>query len=165
MRFLLLLLFSLVSCTVPQKISRIEISIQQQSLKLMNGTITTRSYPISTSKLGIGDRHGSFKTPLGVMIIIEKIGAGMPANTSFKGRIPCNRAYGRDGIVARILRLHGLEDQNKNVKSRNLYIHGTPFVADIGRAASYGCIRMKPADIIDIFDKVNVGTIVEILKK
>lgn len=162
MRFFLLSLFLLASCAAPQKISRVEISIQQQSLKLMSGTNVTRSYPVSTSKFGIGDRRGSFKTPLGVMMVIEKIGAGMSASTGFKGRVPCNHAYGRDGIVARILRLHGLENQNKNVKNRNLYIHGTPFVADIGRAASYGCIRMKPVDIIDMFDRVDIGTIVEI---
>jgi lipoprotein-anchoring transpeptidase ErfK/SrfK len=37
-------------------------------------------------------------------------------------------------------------------------IHGTNRPSSIGTFASYGCIRMYNQDIVDLFDRVNVGT-------
>jgi lipoprotein-anchoring transpeptidase ErfK/SrfK len=37
-------------------------------------------------------------------------------------------------------------------------IHGTNRPESIGKFVSYGCIRMHNADIIHLFDQVNVGT-------
>ncbi|MCC2113722.1 MAG: L,D-transpeptidase [Hyphomicrobiales bacterium] len=37
-------------------------------------------------------------------------------------------------------------------------IHGTNRPKSVGRFASYGCIRMYNSDIIDLFDRVRVGT-------
>ncbi|MCW6509458.1 L,D-transpeptidase [Hyphomicrobiales bacterium BP6-180914] len=43
-------------------------------------------------------------------------------------------------------------------------IHGTNRPDSIGRAASFGCIRMHNRDIVDLFDRVAVGTPVVMLQ-
>ena len=42
-------------------------------------------------------------------------------------------------------------------------IHGTNRPDSIGKAASYGCIRMSNQDILDLYDRVEVGTPVVML--
>ena len=42
-------------------------------------------------------------------------------------------------------------------------IHGTNVPRSIGKAASHGCIRMRKADVEELFALVNVGDAVEIL--
>ena len=71
-------------------------------------------------------------------------------------------APGRDPIVTRILHLKGLEAQNRHTFGRTIYIHGTPEEAKIGMPASYGCIRMRSRDVIELFDTVGVGARVEV---
>jgi lipoprotein-anchoring transpeptidase ErfK/SrfK len=97
------------------------------------------------------------------MYVHEKIGGGAKPGTVFKSRRPTGEvvkpnAPGRDPIVSRILWLEGQERANANTKERMIYIHGTPEERNIGRPASYGCIRMKSKDVIDLYDRVGVGT-------
>jgi lipoprotein-anchoring transpeptidase ErfK/SrfK len=121
-----------------------------------------RSFPISTSKFGVGTREGSYQTPTGRFRISEKIGAGMPINTAFKARVPVRTSAADlaadDLVMSRILWLDGLEDANANTHSRYIYIHGTNHEDLIGTAASHGCIRMRNADVAELFDLVDVET-------
>jgi lipoprotein-anchoring transpeptidase ErfK/SrfK len=93
------------------------------------------------------------------MRVRKKIGHDMPAGTVFKSRVPTGEilpvdAPGRDPIVTRILWLDGLEPRNRNAFSRYIYIHGTPEERNIGLPVSYGCIRMRSNDVIELFDIV-----------
>jgi len=132
------------------------------------------SYPISTSKYGIGNNSGSNKTPLGRHRIVSKLGRNAPLGAIFKrrrniGKIAKTCKNGTDLITTRILRLEGLEkglNRGKGVDSfqRCIYIHGTPEENIIGKPASHGCIRMKNRDIIKLFDSVKRNTLVAINK-
>jgi len=135
---------------------------------LIRDGLKVATYPVSTSKFGIGDRPSSYSTPLGAMEIARKIGQGAPAGAVFKnrqytGEVLRPNVTGRDPIVTRILHLRGLESQNARAFDRGIYIHGTPEERKIGRPASYGCIRMKSRDVIRVFDNVPVGTRVEVV--
>ena len=125
------------------------------------------TYPVSTSKFGVGDIPGSKGTPLGDLEIASKIGAGAPSGAVFKdrrrtGEVVRPGAPGRDPIVSRILWLRGLEPQNARAFSRYIYIHGTPEERNIGLPASYGCVRMCSRDVIQLFDLVGTGARVTI---
>ena len=102
------------------------------------------------------------KTPLGRFRIAEKIGAGEPIDIAYKARVPVNASAealkGDDLIMSRILWLDGLEEANANTHARYIYIHGTNHEEKIGGPASHGCIRMKNADIAELFELVEVGT-------
>lgn len=131
----------------------------------------TKTYPVSTAKLGVGNEINSYRTPLGRLRIVEKIGEGAPLGTVFKGRkpvsdIPVQEALANkeeDFILTRILRLEGLESCNSNTYERYIYIHGTNQESQIGQPASRGCIRMRNADIIELFELLPDGVDVEIL--
>jgi L,D-transpeptidase catalytic domain len=125
------------------------------------------TYPISTSKFGLGDLPGSSGTPLGALEIAKKIGSGAPSGAAFKDRRPTGEivppdAPGRDIIVSRILWLRGKERQNARAYSRYIYIHGTPEERNIGLPVSYGCIRMRSRDVIELFGIVGTGARVKI---
>lgn len=147
--------------------SEIVVSVKQQKMVVMEKGQTVVTYPVSTSKFGTGDAHGSYATPLGSLRVQEKIGGGAPLGAVFKSRqltgevLPPN-AKGRDPIVTRILWLEGTEEKNRNSFERCIYIHGTPQEEKLGKPASYGCIRMKSADVIDLFERVEVKTPVRI---
>lgn len=135
---------------------------------VFNKGVEVARYDVSTSKFGVGDRPGSYATPLGEMMVKEKIGAGQPSGMKFKsrratGEIVQPNAPGRDPIVSRILWLKGLEAQNRRAFDRGIYIHGTAEEWRIGTPASYGCIRMRSRDVIQLFDQVGVGTRVEVV--
>ena len=120
------------------------------------------TYPVSTSKFGLGDFPGSSGTPLGALEVAQKIGGGAPSGAVFKdrrrtGEIVLPDAPGRDPIVSRILWLRGREPQNALAYSRYIYIHGTPEERNIGLPVSYGCIRMRSRDVIELFDIVGNG--------
>jgi len=145
------------------------ISVKDQKMALMEKGRPVAVYPVSTSKFCLGDTPGSYGTPLGKMMIAQKIGNGAPAGAVFKSRQPTGEvlppnAPGRDPIVTRILRLTGQEPENARAFARHIYIHGTPEESTIGRPASYGCVRMKSGDVIDLFDRVPTGTQVNITK-
>jgi lipoprotein-anchoring transpeptidase ErfK/SrfK len=120
-------------------------------------------YPVSTSKFGVGDTPGSYATPLGVLRVKEKIGHALPPGSVFKSRQPTGEvlvvnAPGRDPIVTRILWLEGLDNNNRNAYRRYIYIHGTPEERNIGKPVSYGCIRMKSKDVIELFNTVGLNS-------
>jgi L,D-transpeptidase YbiS len=146
----------------------IHVSIRHQKLALRRGRKIIRRYPISTSRFGLGTEQGSHRTPLGKFRISDKIGAGMPAGTIFVGRVPlgANEPLPKtnDLILSRILWLDGVESHNANTRDRFIYIHGTRHEEKIGQPHSHGCIRMRNADVIELFDLVGVGTLVKISK-
>lgn len=141
---------------------RIEVSVGTQTLSLWDGTRQVGHWPCSTSKFGIGFLEGSNKTPLGAFRIAEKHGAGAGLHTIFKGRVPQGEwdpahQTSDDLILGRILWLEGCENRNANTKGRYIYIHGTNGEHLVGQAASHGCIRMRNADVTELFDTVETG--------
>ena len=140
----------------------IHISIRDQQLTLKEDETPIRSYPVSTSRFGIGAEEGSMKTPTGRFRVAEKIGADMPRDTVFRSRVPLGPAdplpLTEDLVMSRILWLDGLDEHNANTRDRFIYIHGTKHEDKIGSPASHGCVRMRNADIIDLFDLVEEDT-------
>jgi L,D-transpeptidase YbiS len=151
----------------PQTGHKVVIDSRTQSLKLVRGAQILFEAPVSTSRFGLGFENGSHKTPTGKFCIHQKIGGEMPAGTVFKGRQPVTNpvdlSLEQDLITSRILWLDGIEEQNAQTKERYIYIHGTNHEDLIGQPASGGCIRMRNSDVVQLFDKVEVGTLVEIL--
>lgn len=147
--------------------TRIVIEVPTQKLQVLAGETVQWEAPVSTSKHGIGCEEGSHRTPPGRFRICEKIGAGAPAWAVFKGR-RWTGDYGdrddeQDQILSRILWLDGLEEANANTRERYVYLHGTNAEAAIGQPASIGCVRLRNDDMIALFDRVSVGTEVEIV--
>ena len=152
------------------------IDISEQRLYLYSNNDLILSYPVSTSKYGEGQTENSFKTPLGLHEIKEKIGHKAPINTIFTARVNTNKRADvqieqndteDDFVTSRILWLDGLEDginRGLGVDSYNryIYIHGTHEEGLIGQKASHGCIRMFNNDVIELFDIVSEGTKVQI---
>ena len=159
----------LASCAAPRDTEHhIVVSVHDQKLALLEKGALVATYPVSTSKFGPGDRPGSYGTPLGELEIANKIGDGAPPGTVFKDRrrtreLVAVNAPGRDPIVTRIIWLRGREAQNRNAYGRDIYIHGTPEERNIGRPASYGCIRMRSIDIINLYSQVGQGAEVSII--
>lgn len=152
----------------------IDIDLGRQLLVLSGAD--ERHYSVSTAINGAGEGNGSFRTPRGRHRIRAKIGAGEPVNTVFRGRRPSGEIYSpawaqqypeRDWILTRILWLCGEEPGfNRfgavDTMRRYIYIHGAPDSAAMGQPGSIGCIRMHNADLLELFDRVNVGTKVNI---
>ena len=143
------------------------ISIPEQRMALLEDGAPVATYPVSTSKFGLGDLPGTSWTPLGRLEIAKKIGNGVPSGEAFKNRRPTGEivppdAPGRDIIVTRILWLRGEEPQNARAYSRYIYIHGTPEERNIGLPVSYGCVRMRSRDVIELFNVVGTGAQVKI---
>ncbi len=164
----LLLALFIASCATPDTRHQIVISTREQKLAVLDRGNLMAIYPVSTSTFGLGDWRGSRYTPLGQLQIAEKIGDNAPPGAVFKdrrrtGEIVLPDSPGRDPIVTRILWLRGLEPQNANAFTRDIYIHGTPEERLIGTPASYGCIRMRSRDIINLYDIVGIGAGVTIV--
>ena len=158
----------LASCAQKDSHHILVISIPDQKMILYKDSQPLAEYPVSTSKYGVGDRPGSYATPLGTLEVENKIGGNTPEygvmkSRRFTGEILQPDAPGRDPIVTRILWLRGLEFGNCNAYRRCIYIHGTPEERNIGRPASFGCIRMRSADIINLYNVIGVGTKVQII--
>jgi hypothetical protein len=145
------------------------VSVRDQKMLLVCDGTPVKSYKISTSKFGVGDRPGSNCTPLGRLQVAKKIGDNAPMGSVFKGRrrtgevIPPN-APGRDPVVTRIMWLTGTERRNNNAFGRTIYIHGTPEERRLGSPASYGCIRMGSRDVADLYARVSKGADVFIIR-
>ena len=142
---------------------RIEVSIGTQMLELWDGTRLAKQWPCSTSKFGVGFREGSNQTPLGAFRVAEKHGGGMSVRTVFTAREPVGEWDPADPgtgdlIVSRILWLEGVEGRNANTKDRCIYLHGTNEEWRIGQTGSHGCVRLRNADVAELFDAVPVGT-------
>lgn len=160
----------LVFAAAVAQASEIIVSVADQELALIARGKTLARYPISTSKFGVGDGVGTYRTPLGAMYVSAKLGDGLAAGAVIKSRIATGEvlapnAPGRDPIVSRVLWLRGKEDQNRNARERCIYIHGTAEEKRIGRRASFGCIRMKSKDVIALYARVHIGTPVKITEK
>jgi len=146
------------------------VSVADQKMVLWQDGLEMARFPISTSRFGLGDRLGSYATPLGTLQVAEKIGSSVREGTVFKERRPTREvlppnAPGRDPIVTRIIWLRGLESQNQNSYKRYIYIHGTPEERLLGKPVSWGCIRMASKDVVRVFEAIDVGARVEILNK
>lgn len=148
------------------------IQVSTQTLLLKNDRDDViAQYPVSTAKKGMGEHRGSEKTPRGHHLIAEKIGENTPVFTIFRVRQPTNEIFSLklkkqypdcDWILSRILWLAGTEEgfncgNDVDTQSRFIYIHGTNDEAHIGTPNSHGCVRMKNADIIMLFDQVFLG--------
>jgi len=150
--------------------AEIVVSVADQELALLGRGKLLARYPVSTSKFGIGDTPGSYRTPLGVMYVSGKIGEGLPLGAVIKSRMPTGEvifpnAAGRDPIVSRVLWLRGKESQNSNARERCIYIHGTAEEKRIGKRASFGCVRMRSKDVAALYGRVHIGTTVTISEK
>jgi hypothetical protein len=149
--------------------SQVIVSVREQKLMLVQEGRKVATYPVSTSKFGIGDRWGSMGTPLGYLRVVEKIGdhavqGAVFHNRRYTGEVLKPNAPGRDPIVTRIIQLRGLERCNSNAYARGIYIHGTPEERTIGRPASYGCIRMKSSDVTALYNQLQIGAAVQIVQ-
>jgi len=154
------------------QISHIIVKVSQQKLYCCDDEEKVLfEYPVSTSSFGMGNKNGSFMTPLGEHSIAQKIGADCARNEVFVGRVPQGvledlRREGHelpeDIITSRILWLQGTEpgvNHGEGIDSyhRYIYIHGTSEEEKIGTPASHGCVRMRNQDVIDLFDQVDEG--------
>jgi len=156
----------------------IEVHVPSQTLRLTDDTghvaMETR---ISTGRKGVGEINGSEQTPRGWHKVRAKIGAGEPENTVFVARRPTGEIFhpamrndypGRDWILTRILWLSGLEPGRNRHGSvdtmrRFIYIHGCPDDDPMGVPGSRGCIKMRNRELIELFDRIPVGTRVHIV--
>ena len=139
------------------------VSIPEQKLAVLVNNKVYKTYKISTSRYGEGDALGSWCTPVGRLAVATKIGATVPFGGVFQrrqytGEVLSANAPGRDPIVSRIIWLRGLDYANKNAFHRCIYIHGTSAEDSLGKKASYGCIRMRSCDVIEIFNWITIGT-------
>ena len=165
---LLLALLSFAATLRADGPSRVIISVKDQKLMVVGNGAKLATYPVSTSKFGVGDNWGRMTTPLGFLQVAEKIGDHAPVgavfrNRRFTGEIIKPNAPGRDPVITRIIWLRGLEAANAHAYSRCIYIHGTPEEKTIGRPASYGCIRMKSRDVTALYSQLPIGALVEIV--
>lgn len=156
----------------------IVVDTKNQQLYLFEKRKVQAEYPISSSAIGVGSAAGSNRTPLGLHKIAEKFGDGQPIGMIFKAREPSGvlahiekrpiKGQG-DDVTTRIMWLQGLEpgiNEGKGVDShaRYIYIHGTPEEGLIGTPESHGCIRMNNTQVIELFNQVPVGTLVDIIQ-
>jgi hypothetical protein len=150
--------------------TQLVVSIPEQKLAVVVNDKVYKSYKISTSRYGEGDALGSWCTPIGRLAVATKIGSTVPFGGVFQGRrytgeVLSINAPGRDPIVSRIIWLRGLDYTTRNAFHRCIYIHGTPEEETLGRKASYGCIRMRSSDVIEVFNWITIGTEVAIVDK
>lgn len=144
------------------------VSVRDQRMGVYSEGKLQKQYVISTSKFGVGDQPGTYRTPLGKLEIVAKIGHGLPTGAvlksrSWNGEVLKPNAPGRDPIVSRILWLRGMERDNRNAYGRYIYIHGTTEENRLGTPASYGCIRMGMKDVVDLFNELPIGAKVNII--
>ena len=154
----------------------LHIDIPGQWLEVLQDEICLKRYPVSTAARGAGEFAGSYCTPRGLHIVRAKIGADLPLNSVLVARRPTGEIYsaelgmahpGRDWILTRILWLSGKEPGRNRLGAcdtmrRYIYIHGTPDEGFEQRPASHGCIRMRNADVAELFDLVPPCSLVQI---
>jgi L,D-transpeptidase catalytic domain len=150
--------------------TKLVVSIPEQKLAVVVNNKVCKTYRISTSRYGEGDGLGSWCTPIGKLAVATKIGASVPVGGVFRcrhytGEVLSANAPGRDPIVSRIIWLRGLDGSSRNAYHRCIYIHGTPQEESLGKKASFGCIRMRSSDVVEIFNWVTIGTDVAIVAK
>jgi len=139
------------------------VSSAEQCVRVSDGDKTLWAAAVSTSKYGLGEEPGSWKTPRGRHRICEKIGADFAWGTVFKSRQPTGRVWSPgqetegDLVLTRILWLEGLEPENQSTRQRYIYFHGTNQEEQIGQPASLGCIRLRNDDMLRLFEYAAVG--------
>lgn len=158
-----------VSIPAPSLSTRVVISVHDQKLMLIENGQIAATYPVSTSKYGLGDGWGSLATPLGLLQVAQKIGDHAPMgavfhNRRWTGEILQPNTPGRDPVMTRIIWLRGLEVSNSHAYNRCIYIHGTNEEKLLGKPASFGCIRMKSTDVFALYNQLPLGTPVEIVQ-
>jgi phosphoserine phosphatase len=146
---------------------RLEVSIDDQTLKVIEGDQCIRRFDVSTATKGMGFTMNSYRTPTGRFRVAEKIGEGEASGTVFKQRVAAGlwlpgASVEGDLVLSRILRLEGLDVENANTLERFIYIHGTNHEDKLGQPASHGCIRLRNDEVIELFDMVSEGTELEI---
>ena len=147
---------------------KIRVHVPSQTMDLLDDSgEVIRCYVVSTSRFGLGSEPGSHQTPTGAFRIGEKIGDDAPPGEIFISRERTGKC-GQEGdpkdhVQTRILWLDGLDPANANTRERYVYIHGTNAESQLGTPASYGCVRMRNLDVIDLYDRVPVGAAVEIV--
>jgi hypothetical protein len=156
------------SAQEPSPSMEVLISIADQKMAILRDGGLIQKFQVSTSRFGAGDAYRSYKTPLGQLRVCEKVGEDLTPGAVIKhrsatGEVLDVNAPGRDPIVTRILWLEGLEEQNRNAKERGIYIHGTPEEKKIGEPVSWGCIRMRSKDVVELFDEIPLGASVRII--
>jgi len=151
--------------------SYLQISLPEQRLTLWRDGKAVLAYAVSTALNGAGEKNGSEQTPRGWHRIRARIGAGCAPGTVFVGRRPTGECYSpalaeanpdRDWVLSRILWLCGNEPGKNRLGDvdsmrRYIYIHGCPDTEPMGEPRSHGCVRMRNADIIELFDRVTTG--------
>jgi lipoprotein-anchoring transpeptidase ErfK/SrfK len=167
---LVFIIFGGLSASASTLSTEVIISVPDQVLALVDRGRLITQYPVSTSKFGTGDSAGSYCTPLGTLFVSAKFGDRLPPGAVIKNRVPTGEIVGanapsRDAIVARVIWLRGMEAQNRSARDRCIYIHGTPEERRIGRPVSFGCVRMRSRDVIDLYDRIHIGTHVNITQK
>ncbi len=150
------------------------VKVDEQRLYVLEGQACLATYPVSTSRYGTGEKQDSYKTPRGVHCVAEKIGADAGFAEIFQSRKRTHRIAeiepgetrtDEELITSRILWLAGLEEgvnRGSGVDShaRYIYIHGTHEEGLIGQPASVGCVRMKNRDVMELFDRLEVSSLV-----
>ena len=156
------------SIPAPTLNTHVLISVRDQKLMLMQNGTQVATYPVSTSKYGLGDGWGSLATPLGLLQVAQKIGDRAPMgavfhNRRWTGEVLLPNTPGRDPVMTRIIWLRGLQTANAHAFNRCIYIHGTNEEKLLGRPASFGCIRMRSSDVTALYSQLPLGTTVEIV--
>ncbi len=155
----------------------IYVAAKRQKLYIIDGDEIEKTYVISTSRKGIGNQSGSYRTPQGLHSVAEKVGGDLPLNSVIKNKMPTGGkariikdsvSTGQDIITSRILHLRGMEESINSGEgcdsySRGIFIHGTHEEGLLGVPASKGCVRMSNTDVADLYDRTEVGTFVVIL--
>lgn len=141
------------------------VSVPHQVVSVHAGEMLLWQAPVSTAAKGVGCEEGSYMTPPGWHFIAEKIGEDQPLGAVFRNRQPTGEVWlpavpqeDQDLILTRILWLAGAEPHNANTQRRYIYFHGTNHPGKIGTPASHGCIRLRNADMVRLFDYAEVGT-------
>lgn len=152
------------------------INLKDQTLTLPKHN---KFYTISSGKNGIGEQENSGKTPRGWHKVAEKFGGNQPQNAVFKARQWTGEIYDqqladsspeRDWILSRILWLSGLENgfnagEGCDTYKRYIYIHGTPDTEPMGIPMSHGCIRMRNADVVELYQLIPLDALVYIAEQ
>lgn len=148
-----------------------------QRLLLIEYGQVVGSWLVSTAQAGLGNRKGSYQTPPGVHRIKQRYGDDVVPGTIFKARQSTGRVAeiltepdarsDADNITTRILWLDGLQpgvNKGGDIDSfeRYIYIHGTDEEGRLGQPASHGCIRMANPDVIELYERVGIDTLVVI---
>lgn len=155
---------------IPDRYIVVDTALQR--LFDVDSTFPQRAYPVSTSRYGTGNREGSYRTPLGIHRIAEMIGHNAPSGRIFTDRCDTHQDWtpgtgAENLILSRIMWLEGLEPginrgPGIDTRERYIYIHGTNREEEIGTPISHGCVLMRNIDVIDLFDRLEKGTIVVI---